>query len=59
MLVGNNPDSEMYVRLKKRACDQLGIEYEGFHLSEGVSQVEINECVRGMSASAKISGILV
>lgn len=49
----------MYVRLKKRACDQLGIEYEGFHLSEGVSQVEINECVRGMSASAKISGILV
>jgi len=32
VIVGNNMDSELYVRLKKKACDQMGIEYEGYHL---------------------------
>lgn len=38
ILVGHNIDSEIYVKLKKRACDQLGIEYEGHHLDSSVSQ---------------------
>lgn len=32
ILVGNNPDSALYVKMKKKACDELGIGYEGFHL---------------------------
>ena len=49
LLVGGNTDSEMYVKFKKKACDQLGIEYEGYHLSEKATQEEINNCVIQMS----------
>jgi 5,10-methylene-tetrahydrofolate dehydrogenase/methenyl tetrahydrofolate cyclohydrolase len=38
VLVGNNPDSELYVRLKKKACESMGIEYVGSHLKEDISQ---------------------
>ena len=38
VLVGNNPDSELYVRLKKKACDSMGIEYVGAHLKEDITQ---------------------
>ena len=37
VLVGNNPESELYVRLKKKACEQMGIEYVGSHLKEDIS----------------------
>lgn len=32
VLVGGNPDSEMYVRMKLKACKNIGIEYEGHTL---------------------------
>ena len=32
----------MYVRMKKKACDQIGIEYVGAQLSAEVTQEEIN-----------------
>ena len=57
--MGSNSDSEMYVRFKKKTCDQLGIEYEGYHLGDDATQQEINDCVRAMSKSDKVSGILV
>ncbi len=37
IIVGNNMESELYVKLKKRACDLMGIEYEGYHLSQSVT----------------------
>lgn len=37
VLVGNNPDSELYVKLKKQACDSIGISYEGFHFPESIT----------------------
>jgi methylenetetrahydrofolate dehydrogenase (NADP+)/methenyltetrahydrofolate cyclohydrolase len=49
----------MYVRFKKKACDELGIEYEGYHLKDDATQEEINKCVSEMSKSSKVSGILV
>lgn len=57
--MGNNPDSEMYVKLKIKACESLGIGYEGKHLPAEVTQEEINQVVWEMGANCKISGILV
>lgn len=48
LLVGHNPDSELYVRLKKKACDQMGIEYIGHHLGAEASQKEVNEAVMSL-----------
>lgn len=57
--MGNNPESELYVRLKKKACDAMGIEYVGAHLKESITQEQLNEVVRGMQLNKRISGILV
>ena len=45
VLVGNNADSEMYVKFKKQVCDQLGIEYQGIHLTKESKQEEVNKAV--------------
>lgn len=52
-------ESELYVKLKKKACDSMGIEYEGYHMSQSVTQEEVMECVKQMQKSKKVSGILV
>lgn len=59
MLVGHNPDSELYVRLKKKACDQMGIEYIGHHLGAEATQKEVNAAVLSLQKDPKVSGILV
>ena len=41
-------ESELYVKLKKKACDSMGIEYEGYHMSQSVTQQEVMECVKQM-----------
>ena len=45
ILVGHNPESEMYVRLKTKACEQLGIEYQGFHLDPTIPQSKLIQYV--------------
>lgn len=59
VLVGNHADSALYVKMKKRACDEMGIGYEGFHFNSNVSQSQLNECVTRMTSDPKISGIIV
>ena len=52
-------DSEMYVRLKKKACEEVGIDYFGFELKETASMEEVLESLRQLNEDPKISGILV
>ncbi len=59
LLVGSNPDSELYVRLKKKACDSMGIEYIGHHLNAEATQKEVNEAVLTLQKDSRVSGILV
>ena len=33
VLVGEREDSSLYVKMKKKACDEVGIEYVGRELS--------------------------
>lgn len=59
VLVGENPASEVYVRMKQKACAEAGIESFGYHLPENASQQEVEELVRKLNADAKVDGILV
>ena len=36
----------MYVRLKKKACDEVGIGYFGFELKESATQEEVLDSLR-------------
>jgi len=59
VLVGNNPASEVYVRSKVRACEQLGIYSEKHTPTESVSTEELLALVDDLNERDEIDGILV
>lgn len=59
VIVGENPASQVYVRNKKRACEEVGFYSEVHELPEATTQVELNALVDRLNADSKIHGILV
>lgn len=59
VLVGQRKDSETYVRMKKRACAEVGITSFGRELPADVSQAELLAVVEELNADPDVHGILV
>ncbi len=59
ILVGEDPASELYVRLKKRDCEQVGIDCHVYHLPASAREIEICALVKRINADPAIDGILV
>jgi methylenetetrahydrofolate dehydrogenase (NADP+)/methenyltetrahydrofolate cyclohydrolase len=59
VLVGDHPASEIYVRNKIRACEQLGIFSERITPPAEVTTAELLAIVDGLNARDDIDGILV
>ncbi len=59
VLVGQNPASEVYVRMKHKACANVGIESFSHTLSETATQQEVEELVAGLNSNPAVNGILV
>lgn len=59
VLVGENPASQTYVRMKRKACAEVGIESFGCELPATASQQEVESLVRDLNARADVHGILV
>ena len=59
VLVGDNPASEVYVRMKQKACEEAGIESFGHVLPKDASQDQVEGLVRELNADPRVSGILV
>lgn len=59
VLIGENPASQTYVRAKRKACAQVGIESFSYELPATVSQEKVEELIRGLNDDPKIHGILV
>ncbi len=59
VLVGDNPASHTYVRMKRKACAEVGIESFGFELPATASQQEVESLVRDLNARSDVHGILV
>jgi methylenetetrahydrofolate dehydrogenase (NADP+)/methenyltetrahydrofolate cyclohydrolase len=57
--VGDNPASQVYVRTKRRACEEAGIYSEEHRLPEIVTQKELLKLIDNLNANPKIHGILV
>ena len=45
LIVGELAQSELYVKLKLKACDEVGIDHRGFHLPSTVDELELQRCV--------------
>lgn len=59
VLVGERRDSQTYVRMKKKACAEAGIQSFSHDLSVDVSQEELLAVVRELNANPDVHGILV
>ncbi|KAA9132022.1 bifunctional methylenetetrahydrofolate dehydrogenase/methenyltetrahydrofolate cyclohydrolase FolD [Marinihelvus fidelis] len=59
VLVGARKDSETYVRMKKKACAEVGIASFGHELPADISQDELLAVVEGLNADPAVHGILV
>lgn len=59
VLVGENPASQTYVRMKRKACAEVGIESFGYELPVNITQAELENVVRDLNADPRVHGILV
>lgn len=59
VLVGEDPASQIYVRNKKRAADDVGIASRDFLFPAGCSQAELSETIWKINADPSIHGILL
>ncbi len=58
IIVGEDPASQVYVRNKERACDEVGFYSEKFALPENTTQEELNNLVKELNGRKEINGIL-
>lgn len=59
IMVGNNKASEVYVRNKSKACNEVGIEFEEFLKDENISQKELINLIEELNNRNDIYGILL
>lgn len=59
VLAGDNPASAQYVRMKRRACEKVGMTSVAHLLTSSSTQAEVEDVVAGLNADPAIHGILV
>ncbi len=59
ILVGDNPASQVYVRMKGKACDEAGLYHETIKLSKDTSEADLMSLLERLNANPQIHGILV
>ena len=59
IIVGNDPASQVYVRNKKKACEEVGFYSESYELPAETTQEELVALVEKLNSDDKINGILV
>lgn len=59
ILVGNNPASKIYVKNKKKACQELGIISKEILLDEKIEKEELKEVINSLNEDEEVNGILL
>jgi methylenetetrahydrofolate dehydrogenase (NADP+)/methenyltetrahydrofolate cyclohydrolase len=59
ILVGEDPASKMYVRLKHKACERVGIRAEDHNLPATIAQEELMKVIRELNSRKDVHGILL
>lgn len=58
IMVGDNPASEMYIRMKKKACERVFIDNDIYHL-EGATTFEVMNLIERLNIDSNVDGILI
>ena len=59
VLVGENPASQQYVKMKRKTCEKNGLDSFGYELPKTATQAEVEGLVKELNADPKVNGILV
>lgn len=59
VIVGENPASQVYVRNKKKACEQVGFNSWVYEMPENTTQDELNALIDKLNEDSAVHGILV
>ncbi len=59
VLIGDDPASQVYVRNKKRRCDEVGIRSIEYKLESTVKEIELLELIDQLNKDNDLNGILV
>ena len=59
IIVGSDPASEVYVRNKRKACEELGILSDHIALPAETTRAELLACIDALNADRDVHGILV
>ena len=59
VLVGDNPASHQYVRMKRRACEQVGMQSFAHILPQDATQADVEAAVSTLNDDSRVHGILV
>ena len=59
IMVGDDPASKVYVRNKSRACDEIGIQYQEYLLSDNITQDELLKLIKKLNNDKTVNGILL
>ena len=57
--VGEDPASSVYVRNKRKACEEVGMKSFNYDLDESTTQQELIELVENLNNNAEVNGILI
>jgi len=59
VLVGNNFSSRIYVKKKEEACRKIGIGFELFRFSLGISALKLKKEIKKIAKRADIKGVII
>jgi 5,10-methylene-tetrahydrofolate dehydrogenase/methenyl tetrahydrofolate cyclohydrolase len=59
IIVGGRKDSATYVRMKAKACEEVGFGHETHTLPETISQADLEAFVADLNANPSVNGILL
>ena len=59
VVVGERPDSKVYVRIKKRVGAELGMEVRVIALDEAISREVLQSCIHGLNRDDSVDGVIV
>jgi methylenetetrahydrofolate dehydrogenase (NADP+) / methenyltetrahydrofolate cyclohydrolase len=59
VLVGHNPASESYIRMKERRAREVGMQFGLYRYDASVDQSTLESAVRELSADPRIDGLIV
>jgi len=59
ILVGQDPSSHLYVKLKQRACEKCGIAFHKYLFAENAAETEIIKTIKFLNNDPQTTGIMV